>query len=153
MFNIKVNYDEVGTITRRGDPDDHSSHNINGIMEVGEDEHYDIMVPYEVEKNKGYFLLYCVYSTGDSFGHDADGCIEFVGLFKTEEEAVENLKRIEAHYKDRSKSIDDYNVKLINEDGKEYDLYTPWCGYFESLSYGEVLEVSLGRRKNRIEFN
>lgn len=84
ISNIKVDYNEVGTITRRGDPNDRwdrddtaSSYTINGIVKVGEDEYQDLTVPYEVEKNTNYFLLYCVYSTGDSFGHDADGRIEF----------------------------------------------------------------------------
>lgn len=164
---IKVVVDTQMDITRYSDPDERwdandtcSSHNILGIEEVKNEHDYsDLTLPFEIEKSKEY-LLYCVYSTGNSFGRSEHSEIEHIGLYKTEEEAKYNQKQIDKHYQnytDDHVKFDEnsYNVNLKNEIGTEYKLCAPWCGYFESLSYSEILPLSLEKSTNnrRITYN
>ena len=60
--------------TRQSDPDDSwdqddndTSHNIVGIEIAPDSGYYDISVPFDIERGKEYFLVYGIYSTGDSF--------------------------------------------------------------------------------------
>ena len=120
----------------------------------------DLDVPFEVTSGTKYYLMYVVYSTGDSFGHDEDSSIDFCGLYKDISIAQENESRIRAHYnwsksgayaqekKNKPKFVPkkygEFNVMLRTDDGKgEYELHVPWTGYFESMSYLEIKEVQL----------
>lgn len=125
----------------------------------------DLDVPFEVTSGTKYYLMYVVYSTGDSFGHDEDSSIEFCGLYTDISIAQENENRIRAHYswakgdsygyrrdeKARPKFVPkkygEFNVMLRTDDGKgEYELHVPWTGYFESMSYLEIKGVQLQLR-------
>jgi len=132
-----------------------SDHRRYGWMEM------DLDVPFEVTSGTKYYLMYVVYSTGDSFGHDEDSCIEFCGLYADKRIAEENENRIRSHYnwanysswrigekpkrpKFVPKKDGAFNVFLRTDDGKgEYEFSVPWAGYFESLSYIEIKEVQL----------
>lgn len=85
----------------------------------------------EIKEGVDYFLLYAIYSTGDSFGHDERNRMELVDLFTDRETA-----------KAAAKSLNDENF-YINQNGETVDYYRPWCGYFESLDELEVVEVKL----------
>lgn len=93
---------------------------------------YDMMVPFKPEADRPYYLIYGVYSTGDSFG-SRSGVIHFVGLFENEEDATEIAKLIE--------KIDGYQYS-INYKGQDYHI--PWTGYFESLERLEMKPIRLG---------
>ena len=91
------------------------------------------------------------YRTGNSFGsHEEEEYIEYV--WENKEMALESVKRIEEYtewktnleYAIRPKNItrpvwiDDLNevnpcLKLLDDNGKEFQYYTFWIGYFESL--------------------
>ena len=88
-------------------------------------------IDYEGEVNLGdeMYLLYAVYSTGDSFGHDADGMIDFISVHKDPAVAQYNHDQLNGA---------SGTVKLKSDDGTEWNYYVPWNGYFESLSYINV---------------
>jgi hypothetical protein len=149
IYSIEIIDDAYGEVTRSGDPSDkwdrddtHTSHNVQGFKAKLEKEggYFDLTVPYEPEFDETYYLLYVVYSTGDSFGHDAGSGLEAIGLYKKDEldVAKDNERRIEKHY--RSKDPD-FNVELITSSGKKFQQHTPWVGYFESLDYTEIADV------------
>src|SRR5210317_84780 len=108
---ISIEDRQTGGVTRAGDPDDewdrddtYTDHNIEGFRAAPEEDskYFDLVVPYEPEFDKEYYLLYAVYSTGDSFGHDDGSGIEYIGLY-TENEldvARENLDRVKKHDND-----------------------------------------------------
>lgn len=109
------------------------------------------------------FLVWGVYSEGDSFGHE-EGCASLIELFKTIDEAEAFAARVEGHNKlERDnfwnmtpkqkaeakegikKSLEGYYVetpdryrKGILTDGKGKEYHFPWGGYFENLTEVKV---------------
>jgi len=169
MTNIKI-LDEARTyVTDPANPDDKwdrdntaTEHDIRGFRVVGEQNYYDLSVDFEVDPTRPYFLVYAIYSTGDSFGHD-DGCIEFVGLYESLDVAHENAQRLKIHnetyrqwndpwytpskqmsmaeLKKLEKNFEPYSVQLVTKDGTDYKMNVPWHGYFEHLDEVEVESV------------
>lgn len=142
---------------------------INGIA-LGE-SYGDIETAFDVHSNVPYYLLYAIYSTGDSF-HYEEGHVEFIDLYTQREVAEENMKRIEAHaelYKlcnsrnygekltreqrEQCKKFNAYSVVLLFEtqDGAtiEHKIHVPWNGYFERLSHVTIEGVHLLRGHNK----
>ena len=163
-MNIRI-IDKCYTyVTRQSDPNDSwdqddtgTSHNIVGIEIATVGGYYDISVPFDIEQGKEYFLVYGIYSTGDSFHHE-EGSITYVDLFQTHEKAMECVHRLEEHHrvhvgletyypnKKREKppkGYVDYTCVLMDDSEKEYKFHVPWHGYFERLSSLEVIPVSL----------
>jgi len=141
-----VEDDLSGHDTSEVDPDDewsrastHTDHNIQGFTVNSERQYGDVMVPYVPERGIDYYLLYAVYSTGDSFGHDSGGGIEYIGLYTKEELhiAKENERRIEAHDQDQKSTL----KLLMQNDKDQFDVYVPWHGYFESLDYVSIATI------------
>lgn len=116
-----------------------------------------------------YQLKYC-YDTGDSFNQYPNqmGTLELE--FKSLEVAEQNLKRIQEHYdqykawnqsfypyKKERKDIfvpnkdKDWYVEhdpenciiLYTDDGAPFQMWCPWCGYFEHLNYVTIESKSL----------
>jgi hypothetical protein len=113
-----------------------TSHSIQGFKVVPGTKYSDIPLDYEPAYGELYYLLYAVYSTGDSFGHDPGNSIEFIWLYNKDQVhiAQENLHRIE-----KSQRAENGQVSLLGPDGKtEYKIYAPWHGYFESLDFVEI---------------
>lgn len=146
------------------DRDDTSSDwAVNGIELVPE-EHgsADLYAKFPVKINKTYWLVYAIYSTGDSFGRDENGSLEEIEIYEDETMAWDCAREIRKHadmysaiersYRlkmKKPKDFDSYTVKVIGGDGKEMEVHTPWNGYFESLSYVEVIPVTVGNRSRR----
>ena len=152
LYSIKVEDDLSGHETSEADPKDnwsrastHTEHNIVGFKVRSEPQYGDVMVPYEPERGVDYYLLYVVYTTGDSFGHDSGQGIEYIGLYTKDELhiAQENEQRIEAH------NHGNYETKLQllmpnfwhGSGTSDFDIYVPWQGYFESLDYVSIETV------------
>ena len=107
-----------------------TSHQIKGFTVSRDEKSYrDFPVDFEPQYGLAYYLLYAIYTTGDSFGRDHGAGIEYYGLFKPEE--VEAGKRLMAALKANKKEYS------IEHEGKTY--HCPWTGYFESL---DELELS-----------
>jgi hypothetical protein len=130
MAYIQVDYNRYEYVTREGNPDDRWDRDdtaaditINDIRIVTTDQYHDIAVPFEIDPDKSYFLLWADYDAGDSFGNDANQ-VEFIDLFETEEKAVEAQKWLEKPE----------SVGYIRENGAGVTLYKPWTGYFENLN-------------------
>lgn len=151
-MKISVDYTKDTTITRYGtgnyDNDDTSSTwSIHGLK-FDKGGYRDIDIPFDVVEGEEYYLLYAVYSTGCSFGHDQHGQIEFIDLYKSKEKAQAAFNVIDEFQSLSDSERDNYKntVNLIREDGKPYSFYVPWNGYFESLSYIEVLPIHLNSK-------
>lgn len=82
---------------------------IRGIKYSEKDEYG--LLPIEIEYNKPVHVVYAIWSSGDSFGHDERYCCEALSVHLTRKEAQAEVERL--------KTITDYSV--------------PWNGYFESL--------------------
>ena len=71
MTYIRIENEETYLESRHsgeqyGDWYESKSHNVNGFTVVDEGSYFDLTVPYDVDTNKSYYLVYVEYSTGDS---------------------------------------------------------------------------------------
>ena len=82
------------------------------------------------------YVIYAIYSTGDSFGHDPDANCEVIGATHNSELAYKIKEFI---HKDCTNKDTEYNYDLHDIEGIKFHTY-PWKGYFESLSYVRVEE-------------
>lgn len=165
---LDVDYRVYSEVTREaredsGDRDDtHSSYDIRGVYL--NNAFPDITACFPVAVGVSVFLVYVVYSTGDSFGHDADGKIVFVDVFTTKEKAEACATAISEHAKwskrDRfwkpltkqqrkeldKKYADEYTVGYVRENGETCSLHCSWNGYFDSLSYANVESFTIASK-------
>jgi hypothetical protein len=137
---IKIINNSCTHVTRKSDPDDSwdrgntdTYNDIQGIEIVEKDDWYDLETEFDLIKGREYYLVYCEYTTGDSFGSDG-GRIDFIQLYKT-------LDKAEACIKDLRGSDDKYSGKIIMESGRTLIYGIPWTGYFESLENLDVVYV------------
>lgn len=96
----------------------------------------------DFDPNAQYYMLYAIWSTGDSFGHDEDECCEALIVYKD----VNLAKKIAARLTDTK----EYNIKIDNGCGGEVDLYCGWVGYFERLT--EIVIQPFNTSSNKITF-
>ena len=121
--------------------DTNEIHDIEGFTIVNENGYYDLKVPFEIDKNKTYYLVYVIYSSGDSFHHE-ESRIDFIELYEDVKMAKEVAKIIEDDYRNWESTEKDWSVEIFNSNGEKYKIHCPWKGYFERLSYAEVEAIS-----------
>jgi hypothetical protein len=106
---------------------------------------------------KYYIEIY--YETGNSFGsQDETSRLELT--WDNLDIAKENVKRIKEHYEwydakgskhfyrpkkvpPKPKFVDskyDFSLKLLTDDGNDWQISAFWCGYFETLYSAEIKE-------------
>lgn len=142
------------------DRDDTSTDwDIRGI-ELTKDGYGDIPVTFPIEENKTYYLLYAIWSTGDSFGHDDGAHCEGIALYLDKDKAYIAEQLIREHadkYREynnywaskmskKPKDFQEFTVKIALEDGTVLPVHASWNGYFDSLDRVDVEAVSLIRR-------
>lgn len=101
----------------------------------------DLPAYFEPVVDETYYLLYGVYSIGDSFGYDVDGAFEAIAVFKDHDAALK-AKNVLKEHAERAKQDDSSVAKFqcdITLDGTTcISVHVPWTGYFERLSYLEI---------------
>lgn len=106
---------------------------------LGRDRYYDVHVGFEPVKDRDYYLVFGIYSSGDSFGRET-GKVAFIELFEDESKAHEFVKLIG--------KTSEYSVKF-----DDVTYYIPWVGHFESLEVCDVKRVRLSERSRQEQFN
>jgi len=170
-MGLKVLHDRHVEVTRERDETDRwsgedttSSWTVNGLVKT--DDYPDLVPCFAVETGDAVYLVYLVYSTGDSFSHSENGCINFVDVFKTREKAEHVAQCIREHnswYKgmhenwkpmtaEQRKTLgkkynSEYTIELVREDGSINSESAGWNGYFDHLSYIEVTEFVVDANK------
>lgn len=128
---------------------------IHGIKDVGKDGYYDLVVPFKLQDNADYYLVYVNYDTGDSFGYDR-GKVCYVELFQSKDLAkalvdviYENAEKERSYLKPRQKELP-LQITYRHDDGSEQTCYTgTWRGYFETMNYVEMEVVRTDQRYRR----
>jgi hypothetical protein len=159
---LKVSHEVYCITTRERNPDDRwsgedtsSTHSVDGLSLAK--EWPDVTAPFFVKPGDVVYLLFAVYSSGDSFSHHENGSIIYIDVFKTHAKAEKAAQTIREHanwYKGlhsrwepmtnkqrkalAKKYKSEHSVEIVRENGKKIDVYANWNGYFESLSYIEV---------------
>jgi hypothetical protein len=129
-------------------------HDLYALKEVIDDDFFDIILDIEkINHRKNYFLVYGIYSIGDSFGEHM-GKIEYLKLFETFDEAKifkDDLELLEK-YADSNFKRKDFEPQLLDNIKKEYswdrcfeyfgEKFTlPWGGYFDNLTNYHIKEL------------
>lgn len=109
----------------------HTTHSIQGISLKKRGSRYNetLELDYQPDADALHYLVYALYSTGDSFGHDS-GRIEFIDLFKTESDANDCHELL--------KKAKDGSARIKSGGGKAYTFSVPWIGYFDRLESIEI---------------
>jgi len=133
----EVNYDD-----KWDRADTYTSHDIRGF--VINEKYNDLLLGFKLEKDIDYYLVYVVYSTGDSFGHDSGYGIEYIDMYKTYEEATKVQKALENESPEFKYGVGENMIQIKNHMGQDYDLYTgAWKGYFESVDNIDIATIRL----------
>ena len=124
--------------TSEVDPDDRwsrastaTSWTVHGVRLVEQDGHQSLPVDFPVQVGDVVHVLYAVYSTGDTFGHDDGYSLEFLSVHKNYEVAQRNLASVEG----RSRANSQYTMTLEFDSGGKVERHCPWDGFLESLDY------------------
>lgn len=157
MNYLKLNVESHVHTTRAGDIDDrwdrddtHTDYDVQGL--VLEDKDSYTAVPNYLDAKEGDWVavLYAVYSTGDSFGHDANGGFEFINVFKNLDDAEAAAKSLKEDHTQKPYN-ERHEGKYNLSNGTEVRMgFLPWSGYFERLTYMEATMVQIGGGKRRI---
>ncbi len=141
-------YDSYHSGEQWGDWHSHSSTKINGVSLCTQKDGWRDRVPidFDVKIGDTIYLIYCVYSTGDSFGHASGGSYECIIAYKTLAKADAARKALDSS----SKNFDDCTVNLVSESGKIVPYYRPWLGYFESLDRLIIESFTVSSEKIKI---
>lgn len=136
MQYFTVVKDQYCHTTREHDPEDRWSGeetctdtSVWGFEVTSEDKYWDGIAKFDLEYDKDYFLVYAIYSTGDSFSRH-DGQFDVADLFETMDEAKEVKKILDGF----DKNGEGQTVQI--SEGINY--HVPWWGYFEYLEYVEI---------------
>lgn len=131
-----------------GTYDEH--HDISGLIPVEEGCYFDMVVPFDLVKGQDYFLVYGIYSTGDSFSNTS-GKLQLVDVYTTREKAERCVKSLVEHYafytnppkkiRGKNRQYNEYGVCIKDDMGVKYKFGVPWTGYFESLSGVEIKAI------------
>jgi hypothetical protein len=143
-MKVKIIDNTYTEITREADPEDRwsgedtdASHDILGLELTN--TYYDLDTEFPIELGVNYYLLYAIYSTGDSFSHH-EGKIDFIQLYKTASKAEDARKILLS-----PRQEDKFSATIKTESGKHLQMHIPWDGYFESLTNLNIEEVRLRR--------
>lgn len=115
---------------------------VSGVEIVdSEKDHYDVMADFKVKPGDRIWLVYAIYSTGDSFGNDRGSSIEFFTAHKNEEIASDNgeilarMSKSDSHY--------NFNAAITLDSGLRMVVHVPWMGYFEGLDNVHVEQFTV----------
>jgi hypothetical protein len=126
--------------TSEADPDDQwsvadtsTSWDVRGIKLSDKDggEH-SIRADFPVKSGDYVYVVYAVYSTGDSF-HNARGeYFELISMHRNQTVATRNRESV-----NRARPNDEgrHSMTIEFDSGGKVTRYCPWDGYFESLDY------------------
>ena len=148
MTKIKVITSEYSDSTKDPDTDDKwdrgSTFTSRVILNIAKDnKDYSFETSCLPENGKKYYLLYTMYSTGDSFGSNENSSIEYIELYDTQQKANEALTCILQSPINKEYSFTENSISIPMNNGEIYKLFVPWNGYFESIYEQGVKEVEL----------
>jgi hypothetical protein len=139
LLETHYNYADVDPNDKWDRPNTTTS--FHGIQISKENYQYQYNL-HTIDRNDYDHAAYVVlvkYNSGDTFGHDS-GLVDILEVFNNQEDAVEFAIVAEKTDDPKNPSILIHNSTFKYKD-KEY--YRPWVGYFNSLDYIWVYELSL----------
>lgn len=119
------------------------SSSVDSAYRIGEDEKAPygsetFIVPDDATE---VFVVYMIYSTGDSFGH-ADGKIDIIHCTSSEEAADKLAKMI-------TENSEEFTIKFTDDFGRDISIDNRGAGYFEHIDYVSVERFAIGTGKSK----
>lgn len=147
-MRICVEYDEICTHSERepeqyGSWSESYSSEVTRAYRIGDDD----KTPYGSETfvipddSTDAYVVYMIYSTGDSFG-SSDGNIDIIHCTGNEEAADKLAKLI-------TENSEEFTIKFTDDFGRDISIDNRGAGYFESISYVGVEKFSIGSGKSK----
>lgn len=138
IMYIRLVYDCYTTVEDKElDPDDpwaradtYNTVVIDSLRLTKEDEYQAIPLTIRNIPDE-MFALVGIYSTGDSFGCDYEGEVEFISVHRTKKLAEKNKLALMT------------SDVIEHDNGKKETIYKPWEGYFNSLGSLEVYKLKV----------
>lgn len=123
------------------------SSSVTGVRVLGEKEKAEytsevFILPYGTTTA---YVVYMIYSTGDSFGR-SDGNIDILHCTASSEKAHALAKMI-------TENPNEFSIKFIDDFDREISIYNNGAGYFEHIDYVEVLSFDLNGQPRRYHVN
>ena len=124
-----------------GDWSAETIHHITGAIKVKEKEYFNLEVNDNF-LNKEVYLLYILYSRGDSFG-TGSGNIEYLDIFENYDKALEVKKIIDDDYEEKPNyTFEPSDLFYTKENGNIVKIPTHiYRGYFEHLESVNILKI------------
>jgi hypothetical protein len=107
-------------------------------------------VSFEPKEGEMVYVVYCIYTTGSTFG-TTGGYTAVAGIFKKGETAIAARQRILDHYKHfhgggwrapqakpNSNFKSEWSLDLKDDDGKPYEVHVSWYDFFGGLDECEI---------------
>lgn len=150
-MRVCVTYDEICTHSSRepeqwGSWSESYSCHVTDAYRLGDSDKapYDsetFLIPDDVTE---VFVVYMIYSTGDSFGH-ADGKIDIMHCTASEEAADRLARQV-------TENPDEYSIKFTDDFGREISIGNRGAGYFERIDHVGVERFSIGSGKAKRKY-
>lgn len=147
-YHIKINHTQHTEVTREGtgewDGDDiEHSHDFNGFRVVKSNDIWDFILNKHPRNNEHY-LVYVLYSTGDSFGSE-NNCLSMIAFEAEYMDAKAVRDAIEADYIEYRKS-GEYGYKpleiVLPKSKRTITVGTgTWKGFFEGMNSVNLLPM------------
>ena len=138
---LTLNCDSYSYVTREADPEDSwgaddtaTDWTVNGISLSDQDSQYALEPDFDVEVGDTVYVVYAVYSTGDTFHHASGAYLEVLSFHKNGDLAHQNASGA----RERSNRESAYTMTITYDSGAQVSRHCPWDGYFESLDYIQV---------------
>lgn len=163
-YGYKIEHSSYTDVTRESDPEDRwdrddldTTWSIGSKITECEDKSPDIVVPFKLELEKNYYLVYVIYNTGDSFHHHSGYGCNFIELFTDKTKADNLAQLIRQQNKDYNSRKDlgesAYSLSYTDELGNKKIVSCDWNGYFESIQTCDIQTLNLQlSKKNKVKY-
>ncbi len=154
-YGYKIEHKGYTDVTREADPDDSwdrddlsTSWDIsNNILET-DTQFPDIVSSKKLDFEKEYFLVYVIFSTGDSFHHHSGYDCRLIDVFEHKENAqklVEMIEKQNENYQSNQRDLGEnaYSMTYTDESGETKQISCDWNGYFERIDSCDIKTVTL----------
>lgn len=123
------------------------SSSVTGVRVLGEKENagYTSEVFILPDDTTTAYVVYMIYSSGDSFGN-SNGNIDIIHCTSSSEKAHELAKKI-------TENSEEFTIKFIDDFDREISIHNNGAGYFEHIDYVEVLSFDLNGSPRRYRVN
>lgn len=118
-----------------------------------------LILNHELKDHQPYFLVSVIWDSSDSFNIFTSGCIQFVDVCSTFQQAQSLKEMIEQHHQDVrqrlylyecvpqgsecEKKDTDFLLQWSDDAGEIKECACPWNGYFDQIAQIQISTISL----------